>query len=157
MKTRILLLALFIAVAPRLTAADVFYTDGLETQVLKKTGAGFLWADTTSVSIVTMHPTCGGFPDGTPTSVFNGSVICNGTSIPAGGGDWYAKTGDYSLRFRYAATGVCSNPAYTTQIPCESSGGGVDPERPNVGATLCAWHCLSGSLDQVLVKGSSEL
>jgi len=63
----------------------------------------FNWEGNNATSIVTMHPNCGGLADGTPTAIYNNGAICNGPQTPAGPGDWAAKEGDNSLRFRYAA------------------------------------------------------
>jgi len=64
---------------------------------------GFKWQSNNNTSVVTEAPPCGGLSAGTPTAIYNNKVICNGPQTPAGGGNWIAKNGENSLRFRYPA------------------------------------------------------
>lgn len=64
---------------------------------------GFRWESNNRTSVVTEAPSCGGLSAGTPTAIYNNSVICNGPQTPAGSGNWIAKNGENSLRFRYSA------------------------------------------------------
>jgi len=92
-------------------AGDGLLFDGWEDGTMGVTNSdGFFWGDGISyaspgvvnlaTSVVTMEPTCGGLSSGDPTAIYNNAAICNG---PIAGKDWYSKTGDNSLRFRYAA------------------------------------------------------
>lgn len=77
----------------------VIFEDGFEPQNMSTTNTdGFAWSVNNATSIVTMNPTCGP-PPGTSTVVYNNGVAC----VNVAGEDWFAKTGDHSLRFRYGA------------------------------------------------------
>ena len=98
------LLVIFVLLIYRQACSGELLNDSFESKDMSTTNAsGFYWDENNRTSIVTMNPECGSLSPGTPTAVYNNAVICNGPQVPAGGGDWYAKTGNYSLRFRYQA------------------------------------------------------
>lgn len=95
--------------------ANVLLKDDFESKNLSAPNAnGLTWSPTNKTSIVTMNPECGGLPSGTPTVVYDGSVICDGPQVPAGGGAWHAKSGNCSLRFRYPAGNHMSEQRFAT-------------------------------------------
>lgn len=75
--------------------AGIILEDGFESRDMSTTNSdGFSWSANNRTSIVTMDP-----EDGSVAVYNNGPVYT--IAIPTK--DWYAKTGDYSLRFRYPA------------------------------------------------------
>lgn len=84
--------------------SEIIIEDSFESGNMSTTNTdGFFWGVTTTTSVVTENPQCGGHSQGTPTAIFKTSAICDGPRTPAGGGNWRAKHGNNSLMFYYPA------------------------------------------------------
>lgn len=89
-----LFLTAFFISPTKIEASQIFF-DGFESRDMSATNSyGFSWAANNRTSIVTMDP-----EDGSVAVYNNGAVYTIATPTK----DWYAKNGDYSLRFRYPA------------------------------------------------------
>lgn len=101
---QLICISFILSFVSNLSYADTIFSDDFESgDMLSTNQDGFSWGKNNGTSIVTTKPLCGGLPLGDPTAIYNNKVICNGPQTPAGDGDWNAKNGDNSLRFRYAA------------------------------------------------------
>jgi hypothetical protein len=80
------------------------FEDSFETGDMSATNAeGFSWGGNNKTSVVTQTADTPWCTISGPTAVYNGGQICNGPKVPAGGGDYIAKDGNFSLRFMYPA------------------------------------------------------
>lgn len=94
-----------------------FFLDTWETGNMAATNDdGFAWDSNNATSVVSMNPDtawCSHPTADAAYATYNNGNICNGPQTPAGGGDWYAKNGNYCLRFNYTITNHWSEQQFT--------------------------------------------
>jgi len=118
MKAKFIVLVVSIgllSIVSNMTSAAVVFSDGFESADMSATNPqGFAWADNNRTTIVTQSPTDG------PVAVWNNGKIYNihpSTYDDGTTRNWTAKTGSYSLRFRYPAGQAQAEQRFDTGTP----------------------------------------